>query len=242
MAQAEEVESSHGDHSRPSSLFYLQLLFAFMSAVDLARCEECCHAWRDEMTAGGWDAACERDWAPKNFVPAHVRHMHPRKAAYIAALRDVARVRITRDELCQQTWSFRFKAVAGENWVARDSWWSGGPAQRMVWLPDQICYTVPSFENVTWKFDGDNDPNATSGESIRLTVDGREAPTYIISRHRDKWGWVLQNCWVIMTTWEMPLRSEGVVDPYVNEDAVTVNDQFAQVVAFNTGVLPMAFP
>ena len=43
--------------------------------------------------------------------------LHPREFCRLSVA-DAKRTSLTRDELCSQTWRFRFKRAAGEEWLA----------------------------------------------------------------------------------------------------------------------------
>lgn len=196
------------------------------------------------MEQGGWRAACDRDWAGKVYIPEKIRNLSPRKKAYAAALLDSKRTTISFDELCDLKWSHRFKEAAGEFWTSRDAWWSGGPACTFSFNRDSTCSTNFAEEvPMSWSFERMDRSKSQSacqseGTCIRYLWNGRECPSYIVSRHPGNWGWILQNCWNIMTSWDMPSLEDHLAhpDPDMNVEGVSVADQFTHVLAFNTGI------
>ena len=46
------------------------------------------------------------------------------KKAYFEAIADSKRTDITREELCDADWCFRFNKVAGEDWISTDPYWT----------------------------------------------------------------------------------------------------------------------
>jgi hypothetical protein len=45
--------------------------------------------------------------------------------AYVESIRDAKRTHLTKRELIDFCWSFRFKKEAGEEWTSVDPWWRG---------------------------------------------------------------------------------------------------------------------
>merc|ERR1711862_903469 len=58
-----------------------------------------------------------------------------KKAFKLSAL-DCRRQCIEKEELCNFTWSFRFKVAAGNDWTSWDPWWNGKNARKFVFLSD----------------------------------------------------------------------------------------------------------
>ena len=54
----------------------------------------------------------------------------------------------------------------------------------------------PGFGNVRWRFvKGSFGRFGPEGSFVRTCVEGRDVPTYALSRHPKNWGFVLQSCW-----------------------------------------------
>jgi hypothetical protein len=134
-------------------------------------------------------------------------------------------------------WGFRFKESAGSIWTSLDPWWSGGNARKMVFLRDGTVKEIvqshdvsqfvlyPPFHDVahdasrsfqkdgmTWRFvEQPMDlPQRARGSYIRLTVDGREVPTYVVRRSQTgDWGFVMESCWGVY--FMTPLTSLNVL-------------------------------
>lgn len=76
-----------------------------------------------------------------------------------------------------------------------------------------------------------------SHRGVRAKVSGREVPTYCVRRHPDNWGWVMESCWVLWTSWPMPRL--GSVEAEALQDSrlpVTVGLQHMEAMAFNLGI------
>lgn len=63
------------------------------------------------------------------------------------------------------------------------------------------------------------------------SIGGREVPTYIVSRHPANWGFLLESCWTLYTSWEMPPREGPDCDQSLLDDklTVTMDDQWDEV-------------
>lgn len=59
-------------------------------------------------------------------------------------------------------------------------------------------------------------------------------PTYIVSRHASNWGFLLESCWTVYTSWEMPPRDGPDCDRSLLDDelTVTMDDQWEEVRLF----------
>jgi hypothetical protein len=56
-------------------------------------------------------------------------------------------------------------------------------------------------------------PAAARGTLLRCRVAGRDVPTYAVSRHAPSWGWLMQSCWGLYTSWDMPpLGADATLD------------------------------
>lgn len=63
------------------------------------------------------------------------------------------------------------------------------------------------------------------------SIGGREVPTYVVSRHPSNWGFLLESCWTVYTSWEMPPREGPGCDKSLLDDrlSVTMDDQWEEV-------------
>jgi F-box domain len=66
----------------------------------------------------------------------------------------------------------------------------------------------PSF-SMTWRFSArplDLPPRAM-GSYLRITVGGRDVPTYVVRRSpTGNWGFIVESCWGVYTNFDLPLR------------------------------------
>jgi hypothetical protein len=148
--------------------------------------------------------------------------------AYEMSVRDAVRETLTDDELCATIWWFRFKESAGQDWIRDDPWHRGGDAVRMVFLRDGRVVNVPAPTTtnnhnnaaqllaglvISWQWiecPALLDDNATitthrgRGAYLRLTVSGRDVPTYIVRRFAPNWGFIMENCWGVFASFELP--------------------------------------
>lgn len=130
-------------------------------------------------------------------------------------------------------WDFRFKENAGPQWTQFDPWFAGGKARRMVFLRNGTVQQIEETEQVSqftlvppfstaFESDGQEAPASLDfkwrfiqrpmdlpirkmGAYIRLTVDGREVPTYVVHRSRaGDWGFVIESCWGVYSSTLLP--------------------------------------
>jgi len=67
---------------------------------------------------------------------------------------------------------------------------------------------VPPLK-MTWRFVGKpmDLPDRPRGSYLRLTVDGRDVPTYVVHRSRKgDWGFVIESCWGVYSSTPLPRR------------------------------------
>jgi len=132
-------------------------------------------------------------------------------------------------------WSFRFKATAGAEWTSWDPWWNGtGRAREMVFLKDGRvmqyvrghgensvdCLVMPFRDaergrpiglEVYWRFISQpmDLPKRPEGSYIRLTIAGRDVPTYIVHRSpTNNWGFVMESCWGVYASFPLKKRKQ----------------------------------
>jgi hypothetical protein len=145
--------------------------------------------------------------------------------AYELSVQDAGRDTLTDDELCDTVWWFRFKTTAGVDWIRDDPWHRGEQAVQMVFMrngrvilsptqtatnPHQGLHAavVISWQWIEWPaLLADDDEviamNRGRGAYLRLTVSGRDVPTYIVRRFPSNWGFVMENCWGVFASFEL---------------------------------------
>ncbi|CAN0451943.1 unnamed protein product, partial [Discosporangium mesarthrocarpum] len=62
------------------------------------------------------------------------------------------------------------------------------------------------------------------------SIAGREVPTYIVSRHPSNWGFIMESCWTLYTSWKMPPREGPECDRALLDGnlRVTMEDQWEE--------------
>ncbi|EAZ02918.1 uncharacterized protein [Oryza sativa Japonica Group] len=110
-----------------------------LDARSVARCTAVSRAWRGV-------AADDRLWAPKCAElmagKAHIPRLTmiptaSKLSTYSMAIADGKRTRITKEDLCDHDWEFRFTIAAPEYWRNLDpSWKHTGPPMRRYFHPD----------------------------------------------------------------------------------------------------------
>jgi hypothetical protein len=236
-------------------------VFEHLDAGALVRAGRVSRAWHSASESDAlWRRMCARLWVTKVYVPerftcpgANPAHRTARER-YTASLADAKRVRITRDEVCELTWFFRFKSSAGRWWTLNDTYWQGFGARSLRFLPDgRISRNGSSGDGLTWTFaippmdeeeDGKAgalaresilDPGASGGTAIvvRHPQMGR-FPTELVSRHSD-WGFLLSSAWVVYANTPMDrstARTDGLSDSQL--DRLVKPFQWAEAEAYNT--------
>jgi hypothetical protein len=133
----------------------------------------------------------------------------------------------------RNVWSFRFKRSAGAAWTGPDPWHSGRPCRKLAFLRDGTVMQVnplgddghppgPPAEQqqqrhaladppwpMRWRLLARRPvdlPDRPRGSYLRLTVAGRDVPTYSVSRCDANWGFVLESCWGLYANFELPPR------------------------------------
>jgi hypothetical protein len=116
-------------------------------------------------------------------------------------------------------WSFRFKEVAGTQWTQSDPWYQGRQARQFAFLenghvkqrlagpakPNGVELKQPFFDapnlpgglDIRWRFVAQpiDFPRKEMGAYIRLTIAGRDVPTYLVHRSvSGNWGFLMENC------------------------------------------------
>ena len=158
-----------------------------------------------------------------HVAPAATLPCTSAKDAYRMACAD-ARLRhaVRREELIYNhdtatgtIWSFRFKQVAGAEWTQHDPWHQGLAARQMVFLANGVVrqynattrtlhppfYDAPRLPGglaIQWRFVTQpiDLPKKELGAYVRLTIAGRDVPTYMVHRSPSgNWGFMMENCW-----------------------------------------------
>jgi hypothetical protein len=143
-------------------------------------------------------------------------------------------------------WSFRFKQSAGPDWSASDPWWAGNEARRMVFLQNgEVKQYVVDEHNTTehhlsnptfgrlidppipmnwrWILRPMDLPARPQGSYVRFNVAGRDVPTYVMRRSpNNNWGFVMESCWGVYTSFSMPKRRVHRVGRRMNDMIVTM--------------------
>ena len=232
----------------------LSAVLSNLSAPDLGRMCCVCRALRSAASAPPlWSALCAAEWASKAYVAPEARRALAGGDAYApfrVARADATRSALTDEELLSLPWRFRFKAEAGPEWVARDPYWrgNGGVATRIAFSPDgRLRRTPPPGENehlpawpdatITWRwarFGAGRRDGAQKGQLLRCRVEGAPVPTYAVRRHPTHWGWLMESCWGVYSSFEPPPPGE---DPLLDDEGLTVTAevQFREAFAYNSG-------
>lgn len=74
------------------------------------------------------------------------------------------------------------------------------------------------------------------GTFIRASIGGRDVPTYVVSRHESNWGFIMQSCWAIYTSWPMPVKGNDAFFDDETRAGVTVEEQWMEVIGYNRGL------
>lgn len=192
-----------------------------------------------------WQELCERTWADKLHVVPEARELrvsgNPRGALRLS-LAEAARTRLTEKELTGTEWRFRFKAQAGEHWQRFDPYWSKGEAMRVRFEAMPVAGSgqgrvvrVKNGEAVEdfglrWRWG-----ECGGHRTVQAVINGSRVPQYHISRHPRNWGWIMQSCWVVYMSFEMPRPG---VEPALDDDGlvVDVDSQRHEAAQYNMGV------
>ena len=118
--------------------------------------------------------------------------LHPREFCRLS-IADAKRTSLTRDELCSQTWRFRFTRAAGVEWLAVDPYWTDNTPATITFTADGTTERAGTWElevEVKWRWGharrarrAPGVAGGESGSSVRVVVDGRDVPTLQVARH-----------------------------------------------------------
>ena len=229
-----------GDHV----LYHVLTWSSVLTLAEVAACASALRVAAD--SAPLWADLCARLWADKALVPERFRALRATapKRAYRESLADASRTRVTRAELCEMEWHFRFKEQAGEAWCGIDPYWAGLRANTFRFEPGGAVRQTGNG----WDGEGGEGADGATpagarrrldvrlrwrlgGAGVRLSVDGRPVPTYVASRHRN-WGWILQSCWAVYASFALPRPG---ADPSLDDEGlgVTVASQWEEAVLYN---------
>lgn len=195
------LNSQHADEI--ISIIFMQLCSHRCVVV----CSETCKLWRMIANQDGiWKDLCIRLWADKAIVPDCFRSMPDifrSKDAYIGSLLDSKRTSISIEELTTNKFYFRFKQVVGRYWIEQDPFWTKNDPLRISFRSDGFVNGFPwDALQMKWHFVDDDGRTCQKNSSfMRVAINGRCVPTYMISRHSN-WGIIIQVCDMLM--WVVP--------------------------------------
>jgi hypothetical protein len=182
----------------------------------LLTCREVCTLLRDASDSEAlWKAQLRGLLRGRTFVPERVRELERGgrfRRAVSVALVDARRNCISAEELSRLTWHARLKAGAAfkrlAGYVSRAPtqlrYGSGGTITR---IPKGAGRTYASLG--TWAFAGACKDAGPCGRFLRVTqeveLEGagtavREMPTMVMCRDSATWGWIMESCYTIATS------------------------------------------
>eukprot|EP00475_Leptophrys_vorax_P028254 TRINITY_DN4080_c0_g1_i3.p1 TRINITY_DN4080_c0_g1~~TRINITY_DN4080_c0_g1_i3.p1 ORF type:complete len:356 (+),score=97.55 TRINITY_DN4080_c0_g1_i3:1562-2629(+) len=218
----------------------LQSIFKFLTAEELGDCVGLVNRtwYKVSLRNALWDRLCETLWFDKSYIPKRIVHMKEKlregKRAYVASLMDSRRTFVSKDELCGFNWSFRFKLMAGSHFTEHDPYWNGLQTRKVFFGEDGKVH-YGGFGDFTrdWKFVHRAAGRAARKEGNFVRVG--EFPAYIVSRHPVNWGFIMQSCWVVLTSFEMPPPGS---DPLLEDDNldITVENQWFEASRYNANL------
>ncbi|KAJ4803237.1 F-box domain containing protein [Rhynchospora pubera] len=176
----------------------LEKILNFLDARSVARCIAVSHGWQTVAISDRLWAPrqCSELWADKAHIPrcSQVRGIS-RLTAYSLSVMDGKRVRITREDLCDHVWEYRFKSTAPEYWRNLDPTWKlTGPPMRRYFHQDGTLTADPG--DTVW---GGHECSYSIITSF--VGDGRIREHYVrinrwapmtVSRLED-WSWMMSN-------------------------------------------------
>ena len=144
------------------------------------------------------------------------------------------------------------KESAGEDRKGRDPWWQGEPARRSRYFIDGRTERIEEgdkdevgevsharVDSVATVRGGMSGPYTQVAAETQVAVEAarhgsREVPTKIVYRHAN-WGWIMDACWSVSTSFPMPRQGE---DDSLEDDALpmTVQTQRDEAMAYNYGM------
>ena len=191
-----------------------------------------------------WDAMCGQTWAGKVHVAQGAVDLRGMASSAREALRlslaDARRTELTDEELVAFEWRFRFKEQAGPQWQLHDPYWTKHEASLVKFTPSRrrspgrlhiLNFPLVEDFDLRWSWIA-MQRAGRSTRVLQVNVNGSPVPSYVISRHADNWGWVMQSCWVVYLSFEMPRPG---VDPTLDDEGLGlgVDAQLREVMAYN---------
>ena len=188
---------------------------------------------------------CDEIWEDKVYICAEARSLRKRqvpqhKSALKLSIEDSKRTWLTEEELTSLKWNFRFKAQAGPHWQLHDPYWTKGEAAQVQFMSDGGLVNIKGFDvveslEIHWQWGlptaGRSGPH---GSFVQLFVSGAKVPTYVVTRHAPNWGFLMQSCWVVYTSFKMPRRGD---DPSLDDESleISIETQLREARLFNIG-------
>ena len=238
----------------------LSILLSLLPAVDVCHVDACGLRLHQVARCNAvWEALCSDLWHGRAVLRRfhQLRVQGEAREAYKESMRDAERTEITRGELLSIRWCFRFKSSAGESWQENDPWWQGSKATRVRFLangrakflgrrlfggrPPTLRWRLVRFrervQRALNRHAGSFEDFSDFGvRGVRAEVMGRAVPTYCVRRNKENWGWSMESCWVVWSSWPMPLRHSAEAAQLAEERLpVTFEVQESEAIAFNTG-------
>jgi len=185
----------------------------------------------------GWERRCRELWKEKVHVTHRAEELLNSRTsnsaidAYRRSLLDAQhRCEVSMKELCFDpkshtgtVWHFRFKESSGPEWTSVDPWYQGRESRRMVFLLDGTVkqlrqdqtLSLPFADSlqgidIRWRFVRKpiDLPGRGIGAYVRLSVGGRDVPTYVSQRSPNgNWGFLLENCWGVFASFPLPPKT-----------------------------------
>ena len=208
------------------------LLICFVQLKEyltIIRCSRVCKFWNYVSRQNSlWSELCKTLWSNKVYVPEQFRLLHESgrsKEAFKHSMLDSERTAITKEELTSLLFYFRFKEVAGSYWTDQDPFWQKQEPLKISFTQAGTLVGFPwDVLEAKWRFvDKTGRTCQNKGSFIRVSVNERSVPTYMVSRHSN-WGFIMQvqhgiiqlpstplqlnlcsqNCWVVYFSFPMP--------------------------------------
>ncbi|XP_042050638.1 uncharacterized protein LOC121796018 isoform X1 [Salvia splendens] len=189
------------EHQDPLLVFGSEILTIILAKLDLRSLAEArlvSRGWKPVASSDRiWGFKCQELWLDKAHIPrvSTVEGL-PKMIATLLSIRDGKRTRITRDDLCDHVWEFRFTEMAPEYWRELDPSWrgEGAPPMRRYFHPDGSITADP--EDKVW---GGHESSYTIVTGLLADGQVREHyvrinrwPKMMAKRHPD-WSWELRN-------------------------------------------------
>jgi len=220
---------------------FIEEVLSWLSPTVLCQCKLVSQQWcqfADSIWL--WNKLCKKLWKDKVYVPKKffdLCHNGSPKFAYFESIRDANRCWITQDELCLFQWNFRFKAVAGPNWLEWDQWWNNQPATRITFFPDGTMKRDPEspYPTNTFRWSLSDQSCAKTGP-LGSFVSVNNFPKYHVSRYKN-WGFLMQSCWALFTSFPMVPKGQNMEleDENLEILNVTFDMQQSEALSYNTG-------